>query len=263
MKENVIMPKNSTNGKYPIGYKVNHWTFLESPKNKRHKVLCRCDCGKEVITKAEHVITGDSTQCRSCRARIASTKHGAITHTKKPRLYRIWGAMKARYSPKASSSNSRELYYEKGVRVCEEWINDYIAFRNWALGNGYNDTLTIDRFPNPHGNYEPSNCRWATFGEQSRNHRDTKYFTAFGENKILKDWAHDNRCKVGYYGLMDRVKSGWPIGKAITTPSNTRTNYGMNKTLAATMEHTDGSMIAKVYSHIDEDDEHLRKILVD
>lgn len=83
-------------------------------------------------------------------------------------LYSIWCGMKKRcYYQKSPNYKS---YGGRGVKVCDEWKNDFKSFYNWAMSNGYRDNLTIDRI-NPFGNYEPSNCRWATYEEQAKNKR--------------------------------------------------------------------------------------------
>lgn len=88
--------------------------------------------------------------------------HGLI----KTRLYRIWSNMKTRcFNPKATRF---ERYGARGIKVCDEWKNDFQAFYNWALSHEYVDNLTIDRI-DVNGNYEPSNCRWVTYTEQNKN----------------------------------------------------------------------------------------------
>lgn len=84
---------------------------------------------------------------------------------KDKRLYGIWAGMKNRcYS---DSSSSAKWYKEKGIKVCKEWKNDFYAFQDWALANGYDDDLTIDRI-DPDGNYEPDNCQWITRSDNIR-----------------------------------------------------------------------------------------------
>jgi hypothetical protein len=83
------------------------------------------------------------------------------------RLYQIWVDMRKRC--KNQSHKNYDRYGGRGVAVCEEWDGSFAAFRKWAIGNGYTDNLTIDRHPNRSGNYEPSNCRWATRSQQSQN----------------------------------------------------------------------------------------------
>ena len=88
-------------------------------------------------------------------------KHG-LSET---RLYKIWSNMKQRcYNENATSYN---YYGEKGITICDEWLNDFQAFYDWAMANGYTDDLTIDRIKND-GNYCPENCRWITLDENSR-----------------------------------------------------------------------------------------------
>ena len=81
------------------------------------------------------------------------------------RINKIYLAMKNRCYCKTSDRYS--YYGGRGIKICDEWLADFMNFYNWAMANGYNDKLTIDRI-NVNGNYEPSNCRWITKGEQSR-----------------------------------------------------------------------------------------------
>lgn len=125
---------------------------------------CLCDCGRECITSTNALTTGNTKSC-GCIAREGTR----YTHRQtKTRLYSIWMNMKMRcHNPR---NNNYRSYGAKGVSVCDEWRNSFETFRDWALSNGYNEELTIDRI-NPYGNYHPDNCRWATRDEQQRNKR--------------------------------------------------------------------------------------------
>ena len=82
----------------------------------------------------------------------------------KTRLYRIWNGMKQRCNnPKSSTW---KWYGGKGVKVCDEWENNFLNFKEWALSNGYNDNLTIDRI-DPLEDYSPENCQWLTISENA------------------------------------------------------------------------------------------------
>lgn len=133
--------------------------------------LCRCDCGKEHIVPSGKLIQGKSTSCGCYRSELTalrSTKHG-LTTGKKPRLFIIWNDMKARcYNPKSINYQS---YGGRGICICDEWL-DFSAFYRWAMDNGYNDSLTIDRIDND-GGYTPSNCRWISAEENKMKQRKT------------------------------------------------------------------------------------------
>lgn len=104
----------------------------------------------------------------------------------KSKLYDVWYQMKKRCYRK---ENSNYKYYgERGITVCDEWKKDYKAFKSWAIANGYKEGLTLDRI-NSNGNYEPSNCRWATIEEQARNMRINVFYTVGNETHTLSEWA--------------------------------------------------------------------------
>lgn len=111
-------------------------------------------------------------------------KHGLRKHP----LYSVWANIKTR------CYNQNDVHYERwggrGITVCDEWKNDFQTFYDWAMSNGYQDNLTLDRIDND-GNYEPSNCRWVTTTIQNRNKRNCKPITYNGKTKFLNDWAKE------------------------------------------------------------------------
>lgn len=134
--------------------------------------LCICDCGEKTIVRRSSLVSGSTKSC-GC---LKSQKFQMLGYArKKPntehRLYTIWRGMRQR------CYNSKQKRYKdyggRGITVCDEWRDDYQAFYAWAMANGYRDDLSIDRIDND-GNYEPSNCRWATGKEQAHNKRCCK-----------------------------------------------------------------------------------------
>lgn len=131
------------------------------------------------------------------------------------RLYRTWVMMRQRCNLPDHVSYSR--YGGRGIRVCTEWQSDFLAFKNWAEGNGHSDALVLDRVDND-ADYGPANCRWITSRESSNNRHNTFLIEAFGERKALSYWLQDPRCAVKRTCLRSRVLSGWNPEAAITTP---------------------------------------------
>lgn len=119
----------------------------------------------------------------------------------KTKLYRIWMGMRFRCA-KGDKYFDRH-YVERGINVCDEWRDNFLAFREWALANGYRDGLTIDRVDN-YGDYCPENCRFATMAEQNRNRTNNIRIEYRGETKTLAEWSRD--VGINYQTLIYRFK---------------------------------------------------------
>jgi len=163
--------------------------MLYSTKNSKVKTrfaMFECSsCKEEIKIAISNAKRETRTICKTCR----SNKNKLIYFASKTRLYRIWFGIKKRCG---SVKNTVYIYYGgRGISVCSEWGDNFINFREWALQNGYSDDLSIDRINND-GDYEPSNCRWATRATQARNttklsNRNTSGYR--GVSKNHKKWA--------------------------------------------------------------------------
>lgn len=180
---------------------------------------CLCVCGK--ITQATaRQLAGEVVRKRSCGCKSREmTKPFVTTHGKgEHRLYRIYHHMKERcINPK---NDSYDNYGGRGIEVCDEWRDDFMEFYNWALANGYEETLTIDRIDN-NGNYEPGNCRWVNQKVQQNNRRMNRVLQHNGQSMTSTQWAE--HLNISYKTLERRINHlGWPTGKALTKPLRKR-----------------------------------------
>lgn len=167
--------------------RYDYWVFL-------------CICGKETIARLTHVKSGDTVSCgcyKNNKLRERSFKHGG----EGTRLYRIWVMMRSR-----CRDITRINYHGRGISVCNEW-NDFVAFRNWALKNDYEDNLSIDRIDNELG-YNPDNCRWLSMADQQRNKRNNIYFN--GEVASVAS----RRLRGSENLVTKRVAAGWSLRRA-------------------------------------------------
>lgn len=139
-------------------------------------------------------------------------KHGFTNN----RIYNIYRGMKTR------CYNNKDYHYQwygaKGIKICDEWLNDFMSFYNWAINNGYKDDLTIDRI-NTHGNYEPSNCRWVTTKQQSNNRKNNNLITINGVTHTLSEWSEISGVHhKAIYRKLKKGITGKDLLKPVTTP---------------------------------------------
>jgi len=139
----------------------------ETSSKKCKYALYKCYCGNTFRAIVGNVKKGTTTSCGCFHKKVVSknmSTHG-LSNT---RLYNTWGHITGRVENKNNSDF--EYYGGRGITMSAEWRNDFMSFYNWAIQNGYEEDLTIDRINND-GNYEPDNCRWVTRTIQSRNTR--------------------------------------------------------------------------------------------
>lgn len=172
------------------GMKFNRLTAIKDmgkDKSGHPQWLFRCECGTEKVLSRYSVCSGKTRSCGCLNNEVRkSGVNGRVHGGCGTRLYRIWKAMKARCNAPEGSRNWN-WYTARGITYCEEW-QEYEPFRDWALANGYNDTLTIDRI-DVNGNYSPDNCRWATLKEQANNKRNNRLIPYNDEIHTLSEWA--------------------------------------------------------------------------
>lgn len=192
------------------GMKFGRLTALrEEGRNKHGWVLWRfsCDCGNETVAVGFQVRRGTTTSC-GCRQREARTTHGKHDTD----AFKIYQYMKQRCTNPKHSAYAR--YGGRGITVCDRWLESFENFYA-DMGDRPSKQHTLDRIDND-GPYSPENCRWATWGVQYRNRRQTVSITYDGETKCRKDWCRE-------YGVDEttfahRLSRGWDVGTALKAP---------------------------------------------
>lgn len=142
--------------------------------------VCKCDCGNTVVVRTADLKNGHTQSCGCLQAERVRT-HGLS----KTSPYHAWRKMVARCCDEADKDYHN--YGARGITVCEEWLS-YPNFHKWALKNGYEKGLTIDRINNDKG-YQPSNCRFITLQKQERNKRNNIHVVANNVEMLLVEFC--------------------------------------------------------------------------
>lgn len=214
--------KLSSRAKDLAGFRVGKLTVMEPSSQGpggRWNWLCRCDCGRKIeragylLTKAKKKNQPSSCGCVHHLRTHGLLAKGAPFHAR--RLYLIWTKMRARCVNLASKDYPN--YGGRGIYVCRAWDNDFASFYEWAIGNDYEHTLTIERV-DVNGHYEPDNCTWVPMSQQSLNWRKSVRYTLRGKTQGMRAWAEEYG--INYYTLRSRLRNhGWPIEQALTAPT--------------------------------------------
>lgn len=179
---------------------------LAPSKHRNSYRECRCDCGNVRIIPASGLTAGRSRSCGCLKVEQSKT-HG-LSHIPE---YLVWKSMKARcLSPAASGYRN---YGGRGIALCGRWL----SFEKFIedMGRRPGDEYSIERINND-GNYEPSNCRWATKREQANNRRGNRLLTLKGKTLTLQQWADSLGISAGT--LDTRLRLGWTLERALLEP---------------------------------------------
>ena len=190
-----------------VNCKFNMLTILsykKKGKNNNNYFVCKCDCGNITEIRANHLLNDNQYSCGCIRKKYQDSIIGTA-------IYNTWNRMLHRcYDTK---NHKFKRYGQRGIKVCDEWKNNYNNFYNWAINNGFQIGLSIDRINND-GNYEPSNCQWATRKQQMNNTSRNRLLTFNNETHTLSEWSELLNIKYGT--ICSRLHRGKLISEVLT-----------------------------------------------
>lgn len=198
-----------------LGQRFGRLTVIEyAGKDKSNKAMwvCKCDCGNIKTIVGNNFVRGIVVSC-GCKgkenrekAAKAAYKHGG----RGTRLYRVWKNMRTRcYCEKFIEF---DCYGGRGIKMCPQWEHDFSSFKEWALKNGYDDSLTIERI-DVNGDYSPENCKWATYKEQANNKRNNSFIQY--KNKLYTLTQFCEEFNLNYRNCYTRYKKGFTAQQLI------------------------------------------------
>lgn len=177
---------------------------------------CKCDCGNTSVVCGSRLVKGLTKSCGCLGPKLSSKrnrKHGKSN----TRLYKLFYGMRERcYNEQGKDYKN---YGGRGIKICDEWLSNPLLFIEWAYKNGYNDKLSIDRI-DVNEDYTPNNCRWVSFKKQANNRRNNLIITFEGKTMSAAEWCEFkgwNR-----HVIPERLRNGWSLEKAMTTPLRIR-----------------------------------------
>tara|TARA_R110002049_G_scaffold309180_1_gene518107 strand:- start:6412 stop:7020 length:609 start_codon:yes stop_codon:yes gene_type:complete len=176
---------------------------LRLPSGQTNRTItCRCECGTVKDIRLLHLKRGRISSC-GCKVK----KLNGESHT----IYgKLWKSINTRIR---KNHNERHLYYDKGIKMCDEWKNDFSKFKKFCIDNNYKKGLYIDRINGDKG-YEPSNCRFVTPKESSNNTSSNLKYTYNGKRYTITDLMSLFNTNVKRPTIYARLKRGWSVYKA-------------------------------------------------
>jgi hypothetical protein len=184
--------------------------FVSRAGKREYLWLCQCDCGAVSLVRSPNLRSGNTKSCGCLQSEVTRARSRTHGRTNSSAYWR-WRAMMQR------CTNPNDVgwanYGGRGIMVCEAWRTFEGFYRD--MGDPPPD-MTIDRI-DVDGNYEPSNCRWATMIRQARNKRVARLMTLHGQTKCLHDWT--DVYGINYQLVFYRLQRGWDFERALTTPA--------------------------------------------
>lgn len=212
------------------GQRFGRWTVINRAPdhftksgNRITMWNCICDCGNEKAVIANSLRKGTTFSCGCYSAeqkgkRLAerNKKNAKYSGASRDRISAVWrGILQRCYN---ESNECFYLYGGRGIKVCEEWRADYMAFRKWSYENGYDETApygecTLDRI-DANGDYCPENCRWTTAKQQANNRRSNHLVSGFGKIQNIRSWADE--LQMPYDKLYHRLSTrNWSVERVV------------------------------------------------
>ena len=194
-----------------IKEKYGRWTVLNKVGQQGHGFMlkCRCDCGTERIVNFQHLKRGTSKSC-GCFRKEKTSEIMSTHRMSKTKLFKIWCGMKKRCFDKKCKSYAD--YGGRGIFACNEWLN-FKPFMEWALANGYQRNLTIERIDNDEG-YYPENCTFIPKREQAKNTRANRLIIYHGKRQCIAVWARE--LNIAYNTIIWRFNKGYPPNQCLS-----------------------------------------------
>lgn len=198
----------------------NYLRIQRGEPQVRAKAIYRCQCGNIVELVIDKVKSGHAASC-GCLSKDFphNYKHGLHDHP----LYVVWVNMRNRCYKR--TDRAYRWYGARGVEICDEWLSDFKNFYEWAIANGWEKGLEVDKDIKGSGLlYSPESCTLVTSKINANNTRNNRFIEYNGERKTLAQWS--DKLAVPRTLIPRRLKAGWSIERAITTPKGkNRRNY--------------------------------------
>lgn len=170
------------------GYENEDIVVLSFSERRKGRIYWNCECKhcKNIIQRETTNIKKGLATCKCIhRKRIGTSNSKENRNTE---IYSKWCGMKNR----CYNQNEKQFKYYggRGIKVCDEWVNDFESFYNWSINNGWQNGYSIER-TNVNDNYCPENCKWIPLSDQPKNKRNTIYAEINGERKRLLEWCEE------------------------------------------------------------------------